>query len=350
MLSTSLRSLSTNQTLKRLESLKKIAGITRVANITRLDYIGIPVFTAFRPNSKSLTVSQGKGKSINEAKCSAIMESIEVYYAEECLPDIKMKSPNYLSSHSIPHVRYNSLNPNINMDNEQFSSINWVSCSSFTERGSVLMPYAEFCMNTYLSEVVIYSPNTTGLASGNSYSEALLHSLLEVIERDESESIYNVLNISNELYSRVSNLVDIHITFHENKFQIPCFEAQVKSKNPFENQVVFIGKGCHLNTNIALNRAITEALQSRLTFISGSRDDISAADYDFQLYEFDIEESDIEFSSLEHNKLYGIDYCLNVIKEKLTAMGLDAYTYTYLKQDIVVLKSKIISGNIVSYE
>ena len=42
---------------------------------------------------------------------------------------------------------------------------------------------------------------------------------------------------------------------------------------------MFFGAGCHPSRRIALLRALTEAAQSRLTYISGARDDIERRDY-----------------------------------------------------------------------
>jgi YcaO-like protein with predicted kinase domain len=42
---------------------------------------------------------------------------------------------------------------------------------------------------------------------------------------------------------------------------------------------VFTGLGCHVDIGVALLRALTEAVQSRLTLIAGSRDDLSRRDY-----------------------------------------------------------------------
>jgi ribosomal protein S12 methylthiotransferase accessory factor len=39
---------------------------------------------------------------------------------------------------------------------------------------------------------------------------------------------------------------------------------------------VWRGSGCHPDPCVALSRALTEAIQSRLTYISGARDDIPA--------------------------------------------------------------------------
>ena len=57
-------------------------GITRLADVTGLDCIGIPVWMAVRPNSKTLAVSQGKGLSNAAAQASAVMEAAEVATAE----------------------------------------------------------------------------------------------------------------------------------------------------------------------------------------------------------------------------------------------------------------------------
>jgi hypothetical protein len=51
------------QTLERVRPFLPVMGITRVANVTGLDTIGIPVVMVTRPNSRSISVSQGKGFS-----------------------------------------------------------------------------------------------------------------------------------------------------------------------------------------------------------------------------------------------------------------------------------------------
>jgi ribosomal protein S12 methylthiotransferase accessory factor len=42
---------------------------------------------------------------------------------------------------------------------------------------------------------------------------------------------------------------------------------------------IHYGFGCHLAPEVALSRALTEAVQTRLTYISGSRDDLFRHDY-----------------------------------------------------------------------
>ena len=42
--------------------------------------------------------------------------------------------------------------------------------------------------------------------------------------------------------------------------------------------LVFRGSGCHPSPAVALSRALAEAAQSRLTYVSGARDDVQLAD------------------------------------------------------------------------
>lgn len=74
------------ETIECVKPLLRGFGITRVANVTGLDVVGVPVWCAIRPLSRSLTVSQGKGITHELAAISAAMESIELYHAEFCLP------------------------------------------------------------------------------------------------------------------------------------------------------------------------------------------------------------------------------------------------------------------------
>ena len=63
------------ETLARVRPYMARMGITRLGNITGLDRIGIPVAIAVRPNSRSVSVSQGKGLDLAQAMASALMEA-----------------------------------------------------------------------------------------------------------------------------------------------------------------------------------------------------------------------------------------------------------------------------------
>ena len=77
LLSGSHRTCSVQETLARILPIKHRFGISRVANVTGLDHIGLPVVIAVRPNARSIAISQGKGRTLDHAKASAVMEAIE---------------------------------------------------------------------------------------------------------------------------------------------------------------------------------------------------------------------------------------------------------------------------------
>src|SRR5271155_3839226 len=77
------RTISPSETWEWVRPLASRMGITRVGNVTGLDRIGIPVAVAVRPNSRSVSVSQGKGLDVAQAMTSALMEAVEGFHAED---------------------------------------------------------------------------------------------------------------------------------------------------------------------------------------------------------------------------------------------------------------------------
>jgi len=73
---------ASEQTFADLKPLFRAAGITRVADVTGLDALGIPTVMVARPNSRAISVAQGKGLDIWAARTSGIMEAFEGFHAE----------------------------------------------------------------------------------------------------------------------------------------------------------------------------------------------------------------------------------------------------------------------------
>ena len=65
--------------------------VTRVSFIEGFSEIDIPVAIAYRPNSKVLSQSGGKGISRTQSMISALMESYECNAAEKVNPCIEKK-------------------------------------------------------------------------------------------------------------------------------------------------------------------------------------------------------------------------------------------------------------------
>ncbi|MGO7164408.1 hypothetical protein ACCS78_35420, partial [Rhizobium johnstonii] len=90
--------MSPRETLSRVEPLLAGFGITRVARHTGLDDIGIPVWCAYAPNSRSIVIAQGKGLTDLDAKVSTVMEALERAVAGEPTVDLVRSEIGFMKS------------------------------------------------------------------------------------------------------------------------------------------------------------------------------------------------------------------------------------------------------------
>lgn len=290
-LSTSLREEKPLSTYLKAENFGNQLGITRVSEITKLDRIGIPVYACIRPyaHRSSLSVHAGKGLKKEDAKISALMEGIEFAVAEHSRTKIPIlqKTPSELfgENSSAEILDYCPMyGKPVPID----KSISWVEVEGLYGSENFFAP-ADLIFHP-LPDIKDYTTyfgsSTNGLASGNSYDEATVHGLLEVIERDvESFRLaydQSFLVSLNTLPKKITPIISLFnkanlrlcIRYVPNVFGLPYFAAFALEKH--ESFPIFAaeGFGCHPIKEIALTRAITEAAQSRLSHIHGGRDDV----------------------------------------------------------------------------
>jgi ribosomal protein S12 methylthiotransferase accessory factor len=274
-------------------------GITRVANVTGLDRIGIPVWMCIRPNGRSLSVSQGKGLSDELAQASAVMESIECHHAEHLPP------PCLAGSYRTVRRRHEAVSPRRLQAGIRWKAyddsrpIAWTRGIDLATREDVLVPHVRLDLDWSRShpDAGIVLTTSTGLASGNTRAEALCHGLFEVVERDSewrwrrlSEKARHASEIRTDsieaamlrgLLERFDAArVSVSVWDMTSPVGIPVYYCSIGETDPFGAIRLFGGSGCHFSKEIALARALTEAAQSRLTFIAGSRDDLFPPEYD----------------------------------------------------------------------
>ncbi|MEV6050413.1 YcaO-like family protein [Streptomyces sp. NPDC052107] len=279
------RAVAPETTWERIAPRLRRYGITRVADVTRLDNIGIPVFLAVRPESETLAVSQGKGASPLLAKLSAVMESIELWYAERPPLDTFTATPARLR---LPYA-LTDLNLRVTDEWTRRLRLPWVRARSLTDGRTVPVPLDLVRLSysgPHFWRPRLFESSSTGLASGNTFTEACLHALYEAVERDvlaahPSGADPRRLTIAPDsiqdthLRSLLNRLTDAGVDFHlsciPNRFAVPTFAAFVWS--PLF-PICCAGSGSHLDPVVAVSRALTEAVQSRLTEISATRDDI----------------------------------------------------------------------------
>lgn len=289
------REVCAEETFARIQPLlEPIFGITRIADITGLDDLGIHTVIAIRPNGKVLANSQGKGLSKMLATVSALMESIEIWHGENLLAADLVGSYQTLR-HCYPLVPLESLQLNLYSPLLAEQSLGWVPATDLVSQAINYLPHTFFNQDraTLGSAFSLLWPTSNGLASGNSLPEALCHALFELIERDciskkNSLSLTErALDLSHLPSAQCSELVkriqkqgyELRIYDIRSALNIPCYYVLIDDFRHIRNIGLFGGYGCHFADDIALMRALTEASQSRLTYISGARDDISLSFY-----------------------------------------------------------------------
>lgn len=284
----------------RVSSLLDAAGITRVSELTMLDRLGVPVFAAITPMARDLTTHLGKGTTKSAARVSAMMEAIERVSAENADTPRQHGSFNQMRARG-----YNAINPNVfdlppstafRCDTEFSWVLAWdVACG---ESAWILEDLAI----TPPREGVLDQVDTNGLASGATYGEAIRHALLELIERDvvgqhqyfdlygdegstlaqpQRIDVGSVPESTRMLIDQISRAnLEIIIEDMRSDCQVPVVSATlIDYAFPTANGPVvlnFGGWGADPAPEYAINRSITEACQSRLSFIQGARDSYNA--------------------------------------------------------------------------
>lgn len=289
------------ETLARIAPHLGKMGITRIANITGLDRIGIPVALACRPNSRSLSVSQGKGATLDAARASAAMESIELYHGENIRLPLRLSSYDALQQ-EVPVVEVADLPQVKDGLFHKHLRLLWIEGYDLLRSENVWVPYEMVSTDFTLpfpDGYGCFPPNSNGLASGNNLLEAISHGLCEVVERD-AVTLWSLHTAEQRSHTEIDLATvnedlcrDLLDTFAQAKIavrvwdatsdvQLPCFRCVIgeNDQDPLHFGYSARGYGCHPSRAVALARALTEAAQARLTYIAGSRDDVSRAGYE----------------------------------------------------------------------
>jgi ribosomal protein S12 methylthiotransferase accessory factor len=290
------RMMAPAETLARFRGFAAEMGITRLGNITGLDRIGIPVAVAVRPNSRSVSVSQGKGLDLTQAMTSALMEAIEGFHAEDVGEG--------------RHVSYRALAANCNVVDPDMLCrtgqafdidvpIRWLEGFDLLRQEPCWVP-AEIVHTDYTQPLDGYFlAGSNGLASGNHLVEALSAAICELIERDavavwsasglraRAQRSLDVASIDDPdcralLAKYDAAGIAVRLWNVTTDIAVAAFVCDICDLSVHESGRLrhFHGAGCHPDRAIALARALTEAAQTRLTYITGIRDDLLPVEYE----------------------------------------------------------------------
>jgi len=288
----SQRSIAPEETFEKIRPHFRTIGLTRLCNITGLDRIGIPTVLSVRPNSGYLSVDAGKGFTPIAAMVSAAMECFERYAAEAVRPpELKCSwndlgtGPSTIPLHRLPLARNSLFRPN--------RLERWTLGWDLIQQKEVFVPVMLVTMERHrctLAESISFQLSSNGLSSGNNFLESICGGILEVIERDAVACCRIAWETGGCPPPRVRLDTVEHLEACEvierldrAGIRVVLFDCTVDTGVPtymaylFDRLVprmgVYRGYGTHLDPAIAMVRALTEAVQGRLIFIAGSRDD-----------------------------------------------------------------------------
>ncbi|HEX6968555.1 MAG TPA: YcaO-like family protein [Micromonosporaceae bacterium] len=280
------RSATAEQTMARIRPMLHRFGITRVADVTRLDEIGLPVHVAYRPCGRTLAVSIGIAMEPAQSWVSAVMESIETWHGENPrLPVVERAPARALGL----HYDVRSLNLAERSLLSSSTVLDWVLGRGVLSGQPVPVPIGLIELDStrrFDPNHTLFNVTSNGLATGSTRDEAILHALFEVIERDccapvtelplDARTYIDPESVAHPVASRILALLreaDCYVELCEttNEMGIPSYAGAIWS---VDVPIYFSGFGCHLDSGLAVARALSEAVLSRMAAISGARDDI----------------------------------------------------------------------------
>ena len=304
------RTVPLTETAGHIQHLRTRFRIDRIADLTLLDRSKIPVFSAIVARSlDTISVYNGKGPTTLHASVGAVMEAVERQAATSVeLPLIYLRDgggsddaidarelgalPEALHQ-KLPYVRGYDIS---------------ASCPRLVPLAAVQTPWH--------GTPTFASMSSGGLAAGNTVIEAVYHALFELVEghlfslaqaRGHAVPRLIIGRLTGSHHgSWVNNMVDDGVgkaierptgdatidalcdriesadialrTVAYEEPPLPVLVVATVAQRQANNDRVHLGLGCSWSPRHALLRALTEAMQSRVSDTSGGREDITPAD------------------------------------------------------------------------
>jgi thioglycine synthase len=376
------RTIPAGETLPKAFQACQRIGVTRLADITNMDRLGIPNYSAVLPGTEDyIWVYSGKGTNRQNAKASALMESIERYCS---LPSgnngrryIRGTAKELSKSYIVIHPD-DMIEP-LNFQYSERMIMDYLEGVDLFTKKAVLVP-APLVLFRYSPSGPSVNPfafhHTNGLASGNVLEEAICHALCEVIERDATslaevraraipfhflKTIEGKLRRGGFIFEPIpqQNFIDDFTIFRDvelpdgvskwfggltRKFyksdlpllikditsdiSIPTFVASSIEWISSNYGYLAEGHGTHPDARIAMTRAITELSQTRAANIHGARDDLRKISFgennmdDKRAWQFLPSKNRIRFEEIDSVNNEDILEDIRLILEKLKSVGI----------------------------
>jgi ribosomal protein S12 methylthiotransferase accessory factor len=292
------RCVPLEETERFIPLLRRRFGITRVGDTTRLDRTGIPTYCAMVPKSPDiLGVYNGKGRTLQAARVGAVMEALERQAAANAVLSSVRRSVHDACADL--YLDLGEVRPELRGD-----EVDCVSGTDLVTGADFLVPHC-LVRFPWRGPRLLKKTSTNGLAAGNDLLEAVYHALTEMIERH----VWSLYYVRSELVPRLYRGMNARDRCLAGELAFPTKSAQLDDleeaitgsglrlrvvilEEPLFPLVVLasvlepesnppmahIGLGCSLSPAHAVERAMTEAIQSRVVDVQAAREDILRAE------------------------------------------------------------------------
>ncbi|WP_019615218.1 YcaO-like family protein [Psychromonas ossibalaenae] len=230
----------------------------------------------------------GKGVSHMQSQASALCEAIERYsshYQGDEPLHLSVKSKldkrNYDFQQLVPYSQkqYKNFTDQNHSDSllkqaaipYQDQAVHWLPTWSLSEQQQVYLPLTHCLANIPFKDDQFARWHSNGCAAGNTLEEAVLQALFELIERDAvaiwwynrtPRPEFNMALIDPEHFSlldaTLSKEHDFWVLDLTHDIEVPVMVAVGRNK---QTQGLSFGFGCHLQSELAAQRALTELCQ-----------------------------------------------------------------------------------------
>ena len=302
------RSMEDGEAVEIARRIANVIGITRIAQVGELERFGLHVTSVYRPSTWSSSIGSGKSESPEGAVVGGVMEEVEKYCQEHFRPDAvvtaSLEKARAGGKASVIDPREFALPYDSNYTDGD--AVAWSWAKDIVTGEDILVPRAVLAWDRGANDV-LFSPragrkifSSNGLASGMTFPEALLHALCERIERHANKlSEQDISNPGQLPESRWPSMEFIDLAscpastqrivegIHKADYQVRVLDTTCEVKVPtFAVRMVrprrphgldaeyCVGSCTHPNPEVAINRALLEAVQTRIGRVSGGREDM----------------------------------------------------------------------------
>lgn len=247
--------------------------------------------------SRALSVHQGKGGTEAEAQLGALLEAAESHAAESFAADGPRCAFSGLpAAGRAPDIADFGHDRAFPPDPD--APFRWVEAEDLTGGPPIHLPFDLVALDLDRDPLGPFDRASNGVATGASRGEATAAALHELVERDsvrewQESRLFDRMACALDLdtipfawfghwHERIEAAgADLLVYWVPSLTGSPVFACEIndlgKAGRPYR---AIQGRGCHPLPEIALFKALAEALQGRTTYIAGAREDLLPSGYE----------------------------------------------------------------------